>query len=416
MAGRSGRRRVDPSSPLVDLDQVFADDNLVDAIAARPWGEPERHPFTAGRSGAGSARTTLLTVDPLAELLESWRSELAVRPLPPVPTTRSVLRPGRSRPAPRTRAIRPAMAIAAAIAGLLVGAASIGSKDASPDSALWAITRVMWPDRAESIASVEHVHAALDEARAALADGRHQDAQLALLRATVELGSVDNVDGRDDMQQTVATMWVEASSRTASSTTTAPMPEFVMRAPASTAGPDPTTAAVAGSSDPTSPGVTAPPTSDPVVPAQLAAAPAADASVVQPPAALAVAPSADNAGSAVGSVDASTPGAADVPGGSTAVAADSEPPAVTDAEVPPPATPDPPSVSDTPVPPMTPADPPAAVSPPDPPSATEQSAPAPTPSGPAQDPTTPTSAEQVTVDPASAEPSMDTVTAAGAAG
>ena len=37
MASRSGRRRVDHSSPLVDLDDVFADDALIDAIAAGPW-------------------------------------------------------------------------------------------------------------------------------------------------------------------------------------------------------------------------------------------------------------------------------------------------------------------------------------------------------------------------------------------
>jgi hypothetical protein len=107
--------------------------------------------------------------------------------------------------------MRPALAIAAAIAALLVGTATIGSKNAAPDSALWTITQVMWPDRVQSVASRDTAQHAIAEAKSAIQAGRSRDAQLALLKATVALGNVDGVDGLDDMQQQVQDLWVVAS-------------------------------------------------------------------------------------------------------------------------------------------------------------------------------------------------------------
>ena len=107
--------------------------------------------------------------------------------------------------------MRPALSIAAAIAALLVGSATIGSKNAAPDSALWHITQVMWPDRVQSVASRDTALGAIAEAQTAIKAGRSRDAQLALLKATVALGNVDGVDGLDDMQQQVQDLWVVAS-------------------------------------------------------------------------------------------------------------------------------------------------------------------------------------------------------------
>ena len=73
--GRSGRRRQDHSSPLVDLDLVFADDRLIDRIADSPWGPAERMSPGAHRRGDGAqpVRSELTAADPLAELFETWR-------------------------------------------------------------------------------------------------------------------------------------------------------------------------------------------------------------------------------------------------------------------------------------------------------------------------------------------------------
>jgi hypothetical protein len=193
---------------------VFADDRLIDRIAQSPWEPVERAPSAGGahrREAGRPAYSELATADPLAGLFETWRDELAANPMPPLPRLRPALVPqAAERPAKR-RSMRPALSIAAAIAALLVGSATIGSKNAAPDSALWTITQVMWPDRVESVSSSNTARDAIAEAKTALKAGRSRDAQLALLKATVALGNVDGVDGLDDMQQQVQDLWVVAS-------------------------------------------------------------------------------------------------------------------------------------------------------------------------------------------------------------
>ena len=217
MAPRSGYRRVGHGSPLVDLDVVFADDRLVDGIAeSRPASRDRSRPRHRAPSG-----------DPLMDLFQAWRNELTAIALPPAPDVRPMIGPSIGSVAgsaigpvnglvPPTagsgkRSLRPALAIAAAIAALLVGTATVGSRQASPDSALWAVTQVLWPDRALSVASQHNVKDALEQAQKALNNGRTQDAQLALLRAAVELGKVDDVDGRVDMQARVDELWRAAA-------------------------------------------------------------------------------------------------------------------------------------------------------------------------------------------------------------
>jgi hypothetical protein len=227
MAARPGRRRLDHSSPLVDLDAVFADDALIDEIAARPWEPAARNRFAAGR-GAGPV-VTPSSPDPLTDIFRTWRQELAERPLPsppPLPArqTSAVVAPSWVRPR-RSRVLRPALSVAAAIAALLIGSTTVGSKDAVPGSPLWGIAQVLWPDRAESVASRFEVRDALLEARTALDAGNERDAELALLRATAELGNVDDIDGRGAMEQQVAALWVEANpDPNAAGTTTTDAP------------------------------------------------------------------------------------------------------------------------------------------------------------------------------------------------
>jgi hypothetical protein len=168
--------------------------------------------------GVQPARSELTTADPLAELFETWRDELAADPMPALPKLRPTLvaEPA-GRPAQR-RSLRPALAIAAAIAALLVGTATIGSKNADPESALWGITQVVWPNRVVSVASAEKVKDQLQVARTALQAGRSQDAQEALRAATEELGKIDPVDGRDDIKQQVDELWQTASKQVAAAT------------------------------------------------------------------------------------------------------------------------------------------------------------------------------------------------------
>ncbi len=218
MASRSGYRRVDPGSPLVDLDAVFADDAEVDRIA-------EQSAAGAARSGhvtSPGGRVPPGSGDPLMDLFRTWRQELTAVPLPPVPDVHGAIGGAPDTVGSGQRSVRAVLAVAAAIAALLVGSATVGSRHAEPDSALWAVTQVLWPDHAKSVTSRQNVQVALQQAQAALATGRTQEAQLALLRAAMELGKVDEGDGRDDMADQVDSMWRVAAPQGVSSTSLAP--------------------------------------------------------------------------------------------------------------------------------------------------------------------------------------------------
>lgn len=402
MAGRSGRRRVDPGSPVVDLDAVFADDAFVDRIAARTWGA-EPTPLTSGTAGrfaAGASRGSLLTVDHLTDLLTQWRQELAITPIPAPPraveVAPAVRQPQRKQSKKAT--LRPALAVAAAIAALLVGAASIGSKEAPRESALFALTEVLWPSRAASVASADKVDAILLEARSAIQDGRTQDAQLALLRATVELGTVDVVDGKGDMQEKVAAMWVEvaplagptgiqprpptgALSPTTGLRTPAEIPMAVLAAQAGVAQSVAAESAAAQSvtAQSAAPAGAGQPTGAQLAAPQVQAAKPTQSQPSQAPTGAvqaALAPGWPSNTASTQSADPSLSGsAAPVVSGAPVVVAGNEPPVT---------TPAPSSEPATPPPPTAPVDPLLAVAAPDTPIATEQSPPAPTPSVPGQ--------------------------------
>ena len=84
----------------------------------------------------------------MAALLKAWRREIDSVPLPPPIDPALATAVVRSAP-PRRRAVRPMIAVAAAIAGLLVGSAAIGARSATPDTVLWPVTQLLWADRAD---------------------------------------------------------------------------------------------------------------------------------------------------------------------------------------------------------------------------------------------------------------------------
>ncbi len=148
----------EPRTP-ADIVRVTTDDLLLDAL-----GRGERP-----RDG-----------DEVAAMLAAWRSELGaehdepgVAVVAPVPTRKV------------RRLSRIAVAAAAALVaggGLTVAAAS----GANPDSPLWPIARVVFPERAD-VAAAEH---AIDEAREAAAQGRLGDASRLADEAESLIGKV----------------------------------------------------------------------------------------------------------------------------------------------------------------------------------------------------------------------------------
>jgi hypothetical protein len=235
MTGRSKRRHGD--SPIVDVADVFADDALIDALVAER-GDADSTPAAAADSTFGA--------DPLIELFDIWRDEISSTPLPPAPLIRHTshaVAVGRHR---TQRTARPAMFIAVAICALLVGSAAVGSRTARPGDTLWALASVLWTDRTDSIHSLGEVKIALAEVQDALDAGRPQDAREALMRATVQLGHVDDLDMPASMPDELNKLWVdvipEAEYRQAP-TPMSPPAAAIERATAQPDGSTPATAA-----------------------------------------------------------------------------------------------------------------------------------------------------------------------------
>jgi len=203
MSGRSKRRHGD--SPVVDVADVFADDALIDGLLSE-----RSEPVSVGAGfGGRDAGSGAPGADPLIELFDIWREEISSTPLPPMPAVRRVPHPvatGRHR---LQRTARPAMLIAAAICALLIGSAAVGSRTAKPGDSLWPLASVLWSDRLDSVRSLNEVNNALAEVQIALDAGRPDDAREALMRATVHLGHVDDLDMPESMPAKVQELWVD---------------------------------------------------------------------------------------------------------------------------------------------------------------------------------------------------------------
>jgi hypothetical protein len=159
-----------------DLSQITADDALLDALGR---GEP-------APDG-----------DALAGLLRAWRADLdtdldahldAGQPL-----VGELLEAETNRPIelkPRRRPSRLLTGIAAAI--LVFGGLAAGASRAGPDSPLWPLTKVMYPEQADT----RSAERAISEARAALAANRLDEANHQLNVATTLVGRLQNSDDK----------------------------------------------------------------------------------------------------------------------------------------------------------------------------------------------------------------------------
>ncbi|WP_027342734.1 hypothetical protein [Hamadaea tsunoensis] len=123
--------------------------------------------------------------DPLAGALIAWRSTL------------DTPAPGARRTVPRGRSL--ATIIAAALGGLVVlgGGLTAAAADAGPTSPLWSITRVVYPERADSRSAELAAQRLLDEAKTAYAERRLSDAADLLRQAEAYLPRVTDDAARD---------------------------------------------------------------------------------------------------------------------------------------------------------------------------------------------------------------------------
>ncbi|MTD14336.1 hypothetical protein GIS00_10285 [Nakamurella sp. YIM 132087] len=221
-------------SPSDDLGAIAWDDRLLDEIAAAAalpaqsrrsdldasdpsdddlFGDAGPYlPVQADRSGDDAD----LPGDPLTQLLMQWRGDLRVDDLPPVPELPAVAAPARIRK--QRRGFRPMIAVAAAIAALLVGTATVGSRTAHPGDVLWPLAKMLWSDRADSVAARESARIALDTAETALYSGDPTRAIVALTSASGDLQRVQEEDGRQELETKYQDLWTKATSSIASTT------------------------------------------------------------------------------------------------------------------------------------------------------------------------------------------------------
>ena len=199
--------RTEPNAEPTDLTQVQADDALIEALRnASLFGDADTDTdrmvgaATLGGLLADPGPATSVSADiQVANLLRAWRVEIESVPLPNPLELQVATAIVRSAP-PRRRALRPMLAVTAAIAALLMGSAAIGARSATPDSLLWPVTQMLWGDRADSVQAGLDARKGIDIASKALDAGHPDDAETALDFVTVVITKVEDRDGRQTLE------------------------------------------------------------------------------------------------------------------------------------------------------------------------------------------------------------------------
>lgn len=226
-----------------DLSGIQADDALLDALGGK---DPDR---------VGD-----FVQDDLNALLLAWRHDVdsqAVSDLVDTDTAVATIAAARPQSRPRHRFLIP-LASAAAVLAIAFTGVSLVARDAQPGDALWSLTRVLYSDHARSVEAAVAVRTDLDAARAALREGKVNEAKSALDKAGVALPQVSVDDGHVDLSQKHTQLLDELVATTpstaeapANSTTKKPKPTRTT-SPSSSAQPtDPTTTSGSSSAAPT---------------------------------------------------------------------------------------------------------------------------------------------------------------------
>jgi hypothetical protein len=209
----------------IDLVAVQADDELVNALGARPAGPPVAVPpeqsgpdGTDGAAGAvggpslgGGHAGGRGADDRLVAMLAAWRAEIDAEPIPELidldaavaAVTAGIAEQAtttRRRRAGRLRHLAPLVAAAAIILATVTGV-GLGSQNAMPGDTLWPIQKVVNPDRAESVKAKVKVESRLETVRAALKQGDTATAAKELEAIRTEIPAVRGQEGQPQLVQ-----------------------------------------------------------------------------------------------------------------------------------------------------------------------------------------------------------------------
>jgi hypothetical protein len=166
----------------LDLSALRADDELLTALASFD-------------SSTGE--------DPeLKALLQSWHLDVDAEPLVELVDTDTAMAAIAVGARIRKRKPRYLVPVAAAAAVLVVMFTGMGlaARNAEPGDALWGISQMLYSDHARSVEAAASVRSDLNHASEALEQGHFDEARSALVQAQASLPSVDNEDGKANLQ------------------------------------------------------------------------------------------------------------------------------------------------------------------------------------------------------------------------
>ncbi|ONI73408.1 hypothetical protein ALI144C_46770 [Actinosynnema sp. ALI-1.44] len=166
-----------------DLAQIRADDELLDALAAKI-------------DDAGSVD---FDDEQLNALLLAWRQDVDSVPVPEIVDTKTAVATVTAARSARRRRPRMLVPVAAAAAVLAIAFAGVGmaARDAVPGDPLWGLSKVLYADHARSVEAAKSVRTDLNDAQQALEQGRVNEAKDRLDAAGTALSNVSNEDGKD---------------------------------------------------------------------------------------------------------------------------------------------------------------------------------------------------------------------------
>jgi Anti-sigma-D factor RsdA to sigma factor binding region len=222
-----------------DLSLVHADDEYLDLLGGVNLDDPEGVPD-----------------DQLSALLMSWRRDVEAEPIDELIDQKLATMTVHAAKVRRRRRPRILVPLAAAAAVLAIAFAGVGlmARAAVPGDTLWALTKVLYSDHARSVEAADQVRADLQEAEAALIEGRVAEAKSKLEEAQAALPTVSSEEGKQDLEERHRSLMAqlpgnpsgEASQPPAPNPTTAPG-----QGSGSDPGTDPGTGTDPGSGDPT---------------------------------------------------------------------------------------------------------------------------------------------------------------------
>lgn len=193
---RAGDGQYESSAFPADLAAVQADDALLDSLGAS-------HPRFSPSD------------EPLANVLLQWRREVDAEPVAELVDTDTAMAlvAGARRPAPRRNPVLMPFAAAAALLVIAFSGVGLAAKSAEPGDRLWGVTQVLYSDHAQSVEAANTVERELQEADAALEQGRAADAERALDRAHQDLDVVAESDGREQLAARHDVLWSQLAER-----------------------------------------------------------------------------------------------------------------------------------------------------------------------------------------------------------